>query len=1046
VTPAPPPVPTPSLAPGRAAQAWDTARLESLLGANWLSKLGIAALAVAAAFFVKYAFESGWISPGTRIAIGVAAALLLYGFGQWLIRKPTYRLYAQVVMSGGIVILFISIYAGYNYYHLFGYMWAFAALAVAVLAASTLAARNDTEAVALLCLAGAFLTPVLVHEEGVAPGTLSRLYAYLALLNLWSLGLVHFRRWHSLVALSFGATWLLFFGAGLEHGPGYLTTEAFAVTFLAFACHGGISALRRGEGPDPAAEQLAVIQVLFGALAFSVASIRILAGARLAGLPALTGIGLLVGLLFAAIANFLPRLSRNDAAVRGLFRTLSAVSVALLIGITVVVGPETPRAQAPYAFLFGLFIYLVFLALSLDMARRDHGLQPAVALVFANLITHLLIVFRSLAAVQLWGIHAAPLWLPLAGGIGLAALWPASRLGAGRGPLRASLIAAAQTPAVFALLAALSLHESWPVGRALLLFSLEFAAVSALWLAARRLTVLPAFRADLSAAFGNALVFFGVFAVVAGLREHRGMVILSGCALGLAAYHAAVAGVVLRLLRDDPLRRLVYWLVAVTFLTIAIPIQFKASHITVAWAAESVALIWAGFAAKERRFRWYGIAVLLLAAAKALGWDLLVIPEKFVFLLNPRMLSGAAVIAAAFVGGWMIARARAAVSEEERAMPDLFTLLGASYIVIFGSVELWQLVGSKWSVLGRLSAQHWALAVFWSICAAAAVIVGVLRRSFPLRAFGVVVLALGVVKAVVYDAALTPQPFHFLLNTRLWDGLAVAAASYLAAYALWRKRDGPSQSEALLATPLTICGHLLALMFVSIDLWTHLDRVLPLPGRASGQHLALSCYWAAFALAALWVGILRSNAPQRTFALSLLALALGKVAFADLFTAPAPFRLLLNTRLLSGAAAVVAAGAAARLLVSARERVDAAEKALVPYFVLLANLFALVFVSVDLWQHLGTTLPLAMRENAQQLALSLFWTLYAFGGLSVGIWRRSRNVRLGAMALLYISIIKVFIFDLGFLEQPYRIVSFFGLGVILLVVSLLYTRFEGRLR
>jgi uncharacterized membrane protein len=50
------------------------------------------------------------------------------------------------------------------------------------------------------------------------------------------------------------------------------------------------------------------------------------------------------------------------------------------------------------------------------------------------------------------------------------------------------------------------------------------------------------------------------------------------------------------------------------------------------------------------------------------------------------------------------------------------------------------------------------------------------------------------------------------------------------------------------------------------------------------------------------------------------------------------------------------------------------------------------------------------------------------------------------MGLLYLAIGKVFIFDLSFLQQPYRIVSFFGLGLILLLVSLLYTRFEERLK
>src|SRR5207247_565709 len=37
--------------------------LESLIGANWLAKLGIAAIALAAAFFLQYAFRTGMIGP-----------------------------------------------------------------------------------------------------------------------------------------------------------------------------------------------------------------------------------------------------------------------------------------------------------------------------------------------------------------------------------------------------------------------------------------------------------------------------------------------------------------------------------------------------------------------------------------------------------------------------------------------------------------------------------------------------------------------------------------------------------------------------------------------------------------------------------------------------------------------------------------------------------------------------------------------------------------------------------------------------------------------
>lgn len=63
--------------------------------------------------------------------------------------------------------------------------------------------------------------------------------------------------------------------------------------------------------------------------------------------------------------------------------------------------------------------------------------------------------------------------------------------------------------------------------------------------------------------------------------------------------------------------------------------------------------------------------------------------------------------------------------------------------------------------------------------------------------------------------------------------------------------------------------------------------------------------------------------------------------------------------------------------------------------------------------------------------------------MGIGIWRRTRWVRLGSMALLGFIILKFFVFDLSFLGGAYRSVSFAGLGMILLLVSFLYQRYRG---
>ena len=59
---------------------------------------------------------------------------------------------------------------------------------------------------------------------------------------------------------------------------------------------------------------------------------------------------------------------------------------------------------------------------------------------------------------------------------------------------------------------------------------------------------------------------------------------------------------------------------------------------------------------------------------------------------------------------------------------------------------------------------------------------------------------------------------------------------------------------------------------------------------------------------------------------------------------------------------------------------------------------------------------------------------------------RARILRLQGLALLLICILKLFLYDLRNLETIYRILSFVALGVILLCVSWIYSRFRQNLR
>src|SRR5207247_1328704 len=80
---------------------------------------------------------------------------------------------------------------------------------------------------------------------------------------------------------------------------------------------------------------------------------------------------------------------------------------------------------------------------------------------------------------------------------------------------------------------------------------------------------------------------------------------------------------------------------------------------------------------------------------------------------------------------------------------------------------------------------------------------------------------------------------------------------------------------------------------------------------------------------------------------------------------------------------------------------------------------------------------LGVRQQGQ-VALSALWALSGLGLLVCGLARGLRPARLGGLALLTIAMAKVFLFDLSTLDALNRVLSFVGLGLLLLVGAYAY--------
>ncbi len=107
-----------------------------------------------------------------------------------------------------------------------------------------------------------------------------------------------------------------------------------------------------------------------------------------------------------------------------------------------------------------------------------------------------------------------------------------------------------------------------------------------------------------------------------------------------------------------------------------------------------------------------------------------------------------------------------------------------------------------------------------------------------------------------------------------------------------------------------------------------------------------------------------------------------------------------------------------------------------------ALVLAFVWISLEVRHAFhGSWLSRGWTSDAEWYAYSGAWLLYGAALLVLGIWRNSIAVRYASVAVLAISICKVFLFDMGEMGGLYRVVSFLGLGLGLFLLSLIYTRF-----
>ncbi|MDD5746571.1 MAG: DUF2339 domain-containing protein [Candidatus Omnitrophica bacterium] len=212
----------------------------------------------------------------------------------------------------------------------------------------------------------------------------------------------------------------------------------------------------------------------------------------------------------------------------------------------------------------------------------------------------------------------------------------------------------------------------------------------------------------------------------------------------------------------------------------------------------------------------------------------------------------------------------------------------------------------------------------------------------------------------------------------------------------------------------------------------------------------------------VWLGCLLRSAGLRKTGLVLAAAALLKLltvdtAAFDYSATAAAYQVVLNKRFFTYLSASVAGLICAGLYQKHKPEIGAGERNTATALVLTSAFILLVNLSLEVHGFFATRDLLAagpyttghrhapVRYYVEQFSLSALWVVYSFVLLVIGIFRKFRAMRIMALILFMLTIAKVFLFDVSSIGRGWRILSFVGLGGVLVITSFMYQKYKNKI-
>jgi uncharacterized membrane protein len=967
--------------PARSARSPET--LERTIGLKWSGWIGAVVLVIGAAMGVQFAWQNHWFG---MISPGLRLAMI-FAVGAALLAagevvlRRVHQVPAASLFGAGVAVLFLGSYAGYAYFDLYGRSTSLYLMAAATLAGAAVAMRGNLVSIAVLSLIGANLAPVMV---GTPDAPVLPFLFYLLMMLLVALTLAAWGRggkWWILRGCSLCPT--IFWMWTILNGP-----HAQESSVLGFLCAFGL--LYHAE--------LIVTTVRTARRSEQQAS-----GAPLAAIGTTFAICVTAAVAFGGL-KYLEHATDFQRTAFALL--LSAISAALGFGL--------PRLHA-----------------SLKKLGYSHRATAAGLLVLAmplyyggvRLEAAWMLLGLAFAGSWRWtGSRVARIAAPLVWGLGLWKLIITTLYATGfgiEGPLGATW---------FTIL-------STPIGSTTILawcFALSGQCIAA------------------AITSGEDPSFWKPGALL--LSMLCTLVWLSGSIHGLphlGATFAIIGYAWVMCLLADPFGHLEFGASATGSLFVA-----AAKWAVIDTLAARLSPHWT-----ETRPVFNSLTAMgVLTAGSFLGFH--------------RVSRGSI---------WKVGRRREVIDRIPlHAMSVVVTVIAIALLTIGLSFEIDRMVLrallAGWSdSLPAWQVRQLSFTVLWSI-AIAAVATAALKPPAPGMAvtskrFIWVLVALLAAKYIFIDTLLAytdPEP---LTSVRLapvppiWN-LEVLACVAIVACIGWSQWIAQRAGAALVDNDGWGIGVIVALLTAWIGT-LEIDRFIgssvmvhdPLGIAWHLKQLGWTIWWTMVTGSTLLIcrRLDKSRNPGAiwiTLYPSVLALLVVKYITVDVLywrqsqSPPAGWMVLLNWDVCAGV--VVGIGAWLPRWIAKSPAIEASPiRIAFDKMAVLSLVALLLFVgTLEVDRAFSTA---ALRQTlhdaalAEQVALSIFWSVFAVTMLAAGFWKRDAALRYIGLGLLAITLLKVVVLDLSHVRYGYRVLSFLGLGMVLLITSVMYGKISPRL-